>query len=405
MGEWSDREYEMGFVDNEGNILVNDDDITSSNEIIVELTPHKYLSSREWEHRLDLDHQYDTRHCMSLKHARYNTHDNKALAVYYFNESKDVFVGHVRKNPIDKNFSNSDAIEMFCFSEGVTNNISIQKRNGDYVINRRFEDKREDSLNDHKNVDTLLFRDKKVQQQVSEIETIEHAIKNRDAYSLTNYEVEFLESSLTSAKLDHIGKTGKKLASDSVSAVENIVVGAIDVGIGIFNLFKSKKKVIMKSIKIYILVFSLLPQIVLASSNWQVIDTTGSEEPGDPAYICVVMPIKFTGSDIIFKDMMVMHRRGNSHPMVTFAPFDQGAYSFKYVIDHPSIPEQVQEVLPDRKGSLFINGPKAVSFIKQLKKGNRIRYLISSPNKKYETRAVSLVGFTKTFDSINSCKE
>ena len=91
--------------------------------------------------------------------------------------------------------------------------------------------------------------------------------------------------------------------------------------------------------------------------------------------------------------------------MVKFAPFDQGAYSFKYIIDHPSIPEQVQEILPDRKGSLFINGPKAVRFIQQLKKGNQIRYLISSTSRKYETQAVSLIGFTKTFNSINNCEE
>ena len=66
----------------------------------------------------------------------------------------------------------------------------------------------------------------------------------------------------------------------------------------------------MKFIKICILVFTLLPQIVLASSNWQVIDTTGSEESSDPSYICLVMPKKYSGSDIVFKDMMVMHRRG-----------------------------------------------------------------------------------------------
>ena len=51
----------------------------------------------------------------------------------------------------------------------------------------------------------------------------------------------------------------------------------------------------MKFIKIYILVFALLPQIVLASSNWQVIDTTGTEEPSDPAYICLVMPKNHKG--------------------------------------------------------------------------------------------------------------
>ena len=241
MGEWSDREYEKGFVDNEGNILVDDDDIARSNGMIVELTPIEHLSSSEWDHRHDLDHESDVKISMFVKHERYNKHDNKALGVYNYHGSKPIFVGYVRKNPTDKNFSNSDAIETFCFSDGVLNNIRIQKKNGDYVLERRLEDRREDSLNDYEKVDRMLFKDNKVQQQASEIETIEHALQNKDAYSFTNYEVEFLESSLTSAKLDHIGKTGKKIASDSVNAVENIVGGAIDVGIGVFNLFKSKK--------------------------------------------------------------------------------------------------------------------------------------------------------------------
>lgn len=149
---------------------------------------------------------------------------------------------------------------------------------------------------------------------------------------------------------------------------------------------------------------ALLPQIVFGSNNWQVVDTTGTEEPGDEAYICLVTP-KMTPSYISINDIMVMHRRGDKYPMVMFAGTDQGAYNFKYIIDHPNTPEKVQEILPDRKGRLGITGKQAVKFIQQLKKGNQIRYLISSSKRENETQAISLIGFTKVYNSINDCKE
>lgn len=248
MGEWSDREQEMGFVDNEGNINVDSEEVVGSNEIVVDLTPPKLLSGREFDHRIfrDLDPEAERSASIYLEHDRYNKSDTKALAVYsdydgVHTNPNHVFIGHVWKSPIDTDYANGDEIDTFCFSDGILNNISIKKKNGNYVISRCLEDRREDSLSDYEKPERFLFKDHKVQQQASEIETIEHALQNKDAYSFTDYEVEFLESSLTSAKLDHIGKTGKKLASDSVNAVGNIVGGAIDVGVGIFNLFKSKK--------------------------------------------------------------------------------------------------------------------------------------------------------------------
>ena len=161
----------------------------------------------------------------------------------------------------------------------------------------------------------------------------------------------------------------------------------------------------MNFTKIYALILMLLPNIVMANGNWQVIDTAGTESATDPAYICLVMPKNFTASDTVFKDMMVMHRRGNKYPMVKFATFDKGAYSFKYIIDQQSVPEIVKEIVANKKGSLFINDQEALEFIENLKKGEQLRYLISSNNKEYKTRAVSLNGFAKTFNSINSCKK
>jgi len=167
----------------------------------------------------------------------------------------------------------------------------------------------------------------------------------------------------------------------------------------LLNIHKIKIQIIL----IWLLV--ILPKLVLGSGNWKVIDTAGTEEPGAPAYICLVMPKKYTGGEIVFKDFMVMHRRGDTYPMVKFAAFDRGVYSFKYVIDHPNMSEQVREILPNRKGSLFINGPRAVEFIELLKKGNQIRYLIGSNTRTYDTQAISLLGFASTLNSINNCKK
>jgi hypothetical protein len=90
--------------------------------------------------------------------------------------------------------------------------------------------------------------------------------------------------------------------------------------------------------------------------------------------------------------------------MVHFAVLDKDAYSFKYVIDHPNIPEKVQKILPNKNGSLFINGERARRFVNELVKGSQIRYLITSSKLDYETRTRSLIGFTKAYNKIKNCK-
>ena len=151
----------------------------------------------------------------------------------------------------------------------------------------------------------------------------------------------------------------------------------------------------MKIIKILILV--LLPQMAFGSNNWQVVDT--QDVPGE-SHVCLVTPISMNGT----LDIWVMYRKNDTNPMVKFAVRDKYANSFKYVIDHPNIPEKVQEILPDRNGSLFINGEQASRFINELKKGNQIRYLISSSKHDYETRTHSLIGFTKAYNQIKDCQ-
>lgn len=223
-----------------------------SDEIEIELTPHRYLTYFEKRAREEVDEVGELRTIcgpdgcytegdssdsifLQIKHDRYNKHDNLALAIHNCNDN-GVLIGFIRKNPKDNQLANKTQIEDYCFENGMLKNVRVLKNSMGYFLSRFSGD-----TPMYGEVEKILYVDNKVKQHASEIETIEHALKNKDAYSLTNYEVEFLESRLTGAKLEHIGKTGKKLASDSVNAVENIVGGAIDVGIGIFNLFKSKK--------------------------------------------------------------------------------------------------------------------------------------------------------------------
>jgi len=237
----SDWEYENGYVDYEGNILISDEVDHEYDGLVIELTPPKYLSPSERDYRFDIETDPDYRTELFIKHDRYNKHDKNALAVYAYHGGTKIFIGYVRKNPSEKKYSSKDVIEKYCFTEEMLKNISIKNIDSDYLIKSRSNDRREDSLDDYEKAEIILFKDNKVAQQASEVKTIEFALQNKGKYSFTHHEIELLEDRLTSAKLDEIGKTGVKLASDTKDAAENIIGGVIDIGIGVFNLFKSKK--------------------------------------------------------------------------------------------------------------------------------------------------------------------
>ena len=115
----------------------------------------------------------------------------------------------------------------------------------------------------------------------------------------------------------------------------------------------------MKFIKIYILVFALLPQIVLASSNWQVIDTTGTEEPSDPAYICLVMPKNHKG----VKPILQRTTKGSSR-----------FYSVKLFFSHSISFSESKGSANQRGQSESIKGVRVIDFnpIKGVIKGVRV---------------------------------
>jgi hypothetical protein len=147
MGEWSDREYEMRYVDHQGNILVDDDpendseadsddssdddqykykyDYKYKNSLLVGfqlvLTPEKFLNKEQKKIRNKLLTGYqDT--MLEVRHNPNNPHDNKALEVYF----EATFIGHIRKNFQDMGSARfKESLDEFCFFGGNMESLEL----------------------------------------------------------------------------------------------------------------------------------------------------------------------------------------------------------------------------------------------------------------------------------------
>lgn len=141
MGEWSDMEYDMGFLDYKGNLLIdeyNDEyneennhssELTNEESIEIFLTPTKYLNSDEkYMKLLLLNNKIDkSKIILELMHDKTNNYDSLALSVY----CNKIMIGYIRKDEIGK-------INKFCFNNrDIISDLGIKWEKDKFILSKR----------------------------------------------------------------------------------------------------------------------------------------------------------------------------------------------------------------------------------------------------------------------------
>ena len=137
MAEWSDMEYEMGLIDDRGNILIDNDyydymeklqeeDNEKIEFIEVSLTPSKYLTTSEEKYMRAklINNDIDMSNILlEVMHDKYNTSDPLAISVY----CNKVMIGYIRK------YDNS-RVDDFCFIDNSLRQLIIKWEKDKFLI-------------------------------------------------------------------------------------------------------------------------------------------------------------------------------------------------------------------------------------------------------------------------------
>ena len=154
MGEWSDMEYEYGYVDNNGNIADWIDSTNESNQsitktIIVNLTPTKYLNEQQRYMRIKLFNEQLTSYKLEVMHDKLNNYDKYAIEIY----CNEVSIGYVSKYDSDEDINN------FCFSGSSLCDLDVSFNGDEIILSRVFSKYEIDKIESLKNENERIRRE------------------------------------------------------------------------------------------------------------------------------------------------------------------------------------------------------------------------------------------------------
>ena len=185
MGEWSDMEYDMGFLDYNGNILVDDiNEITDNTNnleeeyIEVHLTPSKYLSSEEKYIRTNLINNKLNNSQINLEvfHDKYNNYDPLAIEVY----CNKTMIGYIRKD--------TSKIDTFCFENNKIKNLSLQWENNKFLLYNNKWNKQEI----HKKKDSRIYQVSEFKKKIEQL--TEELLYQKNKNNLLNLKIKKIEN-------------------------------------------------------------------------------------------------------------------------------------------------------------------------------------------------------------------
>jgi len=241
MGDWADREYESGLIDRHGNLNSFGDTkygyphgtyrvlLTPSNFLADDNNPFVDNSSTK-RHQIDrLDNEnYE----LMIKHNRYNTYDNLALEVFY----DEVFIGHIFKKHSNKDFIGCEKINQISFNNGIMNNLSLNKKNGEYLLT--VNERKLDLSNDEDKVEKILYIDRKIDPLHSELETLQAVVSLPYFYNLTDDEILTIKRRINQLKLHNIGTSGRNVLNGATKGTILVLESSFKLVGSIIDLFK-----------------------------------------------------------------------------------------------------------------------------------------------------------------------